>query len=318
MTDIERSVQTTRTLRFHAYGEPADVLQLETVPVQVPGAAQIRIAVKACGLNPADWALCRGLFAGALPRGVGIDVSGVVEALGDGVSDVAVGDRVLGTADWAHRDTAGASDRAIMDRWTPLPANLDFDQAAALPMAVDTASRHLTWLGLSAGQTILIHGGGSVIGFAAVQMALARGARVIATAGETHAARLREFGATVTRYGEGMVDRVRALADGSVDLALDTAPVGGALPDLVRIVGGDPRKVMTIADFEGAKQTGVRDTFHEDQSVRIDLLPEFTRLAAAGRFEVPISRRYVLDDWRTAMEVSLSGKARGKLLLVPG
>lgn len=318
MTDIARSAQTTRTLRFHTYGEPADVLQLDTVPLQVPGAGQIRIAVKACGLNPADWALCRGLFAGTLPRGVGIDVSGVVEALGEGVSGVAVGDRVLGTADWAHGDTAGASDRALMDRWTALPLDLDFDKAAALPMAVDTASSHLTWLGLSAGHTLLVHGGGSVIGFAAVQIALARGAKVVATAGETYAARLREFGATVTRYGDGMVDRVRALAGGSVDLALDTAPVGGALPDLVRIVGGDPRKVMTISDFEGAKETGVRDTFHEDHSTRIDVLPEFTRLAASGRFDVPISRSIPLDDWRTAMEVSLSGKARGKLLLIPG
>lgn len=85
----------------------------------------------ACGLAPADWALCGGLFAGELPRGIGIDVSGMVDAVGDGVAGVSVGDPVTGNAGWRGSPSAGAADFAIMDRWTPVPAGLDLAQAAA-------------------------------------------------------------------------------------------------------------------------------------------------------------------------------------------
>ncbi len=315
-TDTDTGVATIRTIRFRQYGEPAAVLSLETAPVPAPGSGQVRIAVHACGLNPADWALCSGLFAGELPRGIGIEVSGTVEALGADVTDVGVGDTVFGTADWAHCSSAGASDRAIMNRWVPVPPGLDLLQAAALPMAVDTAYLHLSWLGLAPDRTILIHGAGSTVGYAAVQIALLRGLRVIATAGETYAQRLRDLGALVTAYGPGMVERVMALHDGPVDVALDTAPVGGALPDLVQLVGGDPKRVLTISDFEAAAELGVRDTFHEDRAARVDGLAEFAQLAAEGRFGVPIARTFPLEEWKTALEISQSGQARGKLVLL--
>ncbi len=311
---------TMRTVRFHEYGEPADVLHLETAPVPDPGPGRIRVVVHACGLAPADWALCRGLFPGQLPRGIGCDVSGTVDAVGAGVTGVAVGDLVFGTADWAGCPSAGASDRAIMDHWFAVPAGLSLTQAAALPMALDTAYWHLSRLGLSADQTILIHGAGTTVGFAAVQIALIRGARVIATAGDTYAQRLRDLGAAVTAYGDGMVQRVRAVSGGPVDLVLDTAPPGGVLPDLVAIAGGDPKRVLTISDIAAAQELGVRDSFHEDpatRSERFDPFPEFAQLAADGKFTVPVVATFPLEDWRAAMEISLAGHARGKLLLLP-
>ena len=320
MTEHDSATSTMRTVRFHEYGEPGDVLRLETAAVPDPAPGRLRVVVHACGLAPADWALCRGLFAGDLPRGIGIDVSGTVDAIGDGVTDVAVGELVFGTADWRGAPAAGASDRAIMDHWTPVPAGLDLTQAAALPMALETACRHLTQLGLSAERTILIHGAGSTVGFAAAQIALIRGARVIATAGPTYAQRLRDLGAEVTAYGEGMAERVRAISGGPVDLVLDTAPVGGALPSLVQIAGGDPKRVMTISDFDAAAELGVRDTFHEDHYESFDrpaVFSEFAQLAAAGKFTVPIARTFPLSDWRTAMEISLGAQPRGKLLLLP-
>jgi NADPH:quinone reductase-like Zn-dependent oxidoreductase len=317
-TDTEPRAETMRTVRFRQYGEAADVLSLETVPVPALEPGQIRVAVHACGLNPADWALCGGLFAGELPRGIGIEVSGTVEALGDDVTDIYIDDTVLGTAAWAHYSSAGASDRAIMERWIPVPTGLDLIQAAALPMAVDTAYLHLSWLGLDPDKTILIHGAGSTVGYAAVQIALSRGLRVIATAGETYAQQLRDLGASVTPYGKGMVERVAALSDRPVDLALDTAPVGGALPDLVQIVGGEPTRVLTISDFDAAAKLGARDTFHEDPAARVDGLAEFAQRAAEGRFTVPIARTFPLEEWKTALEISQSGKARGKLALLIG
>src|ERR1700685_4407062 len=295
---------TMRTVRFHEYGEPGDVLRLETAPVPDPGPDRIRVAVHACGLAPADWALCRGLFAGQLPRGIGCEVSGNVDAIGDGVTHVAV--RAFGTADFAHCPSAGAADRAIMDHWFAVPAGLDLTAAAALPMALDTAYLHLTALGLTQGRTILINGAGGTIGFAAVQIALVRGLRVIATAGPTYAQRLRELGATVTSYGDGVVQRVKAVSDGPVDLVLDTAPVGGALPDLVEIAGGDPSRVLTISDVEAAQELGVRDTFHEAPALlshRFEAFPEFARRAADGDFTVPVARTFSREDWRAAMEI---------------
>ena len=310
---------TMRTVRFHQYGEPGDVLRLEQAAVPTPRRGRVRVAVHAAGLAPADWALCRGLFAGQLPRGIGCDVSGTVDAVGDGVTDVAVGDRVFGTADWANCPSAGASDRAIMDHWFAVPDRLDLAQAAALPMALDTAYLHLTALGLTPGRTILINGAGGTIGFAAVQIALSRGLRVIATAGDTYAQRLRDLGAAVTGYGDGVVQRVTAISDGPVDLVLDTAPVGGALPGLVEIAGGDPQRVLTISDIEAARELGVRDTFREAPALlsrRFEAFAEFAALAADGRFSVPIARAFPLEDWRAALEISLTGHAHGKLLLM--
>lgn len=320
MTEHVAAADTMRTVRYQEHGEPADVLRTETVAVPEPGQDRIRIAVHACGLAPADWATCRGLFPTILPRGIGCDVAGTVDGLGEGVTDVAVGDLVFGTADWMNCPSAGASDFAVMDRWFAVPAGLDLTDAAALPMALDSAYLHLALLGLAAGQTVMVHGAGTTVGFAAVQIALIRGARVVATAGETYAGRLRDLGAAVTAYGDGMVQRVGAISDGPIDAVLDTSPVGGALPELVQLAGGDPRRVLTISDFAAARELGVRDTFTEDatrRNVSFDAFPEFAQLAADGKFGVPIAGTFALDDWRSAMDISLTGHARGKLLLLP-
>lgn len=309
---------TMNAVRFHAFGKPGEVLRLEQVPVPAPGAGQIAVAVHACGLNPADWALCRGLFPGKLPRGVGLEVSGTVEAVGEQVTGVAVGDEVLGATDYAGGHSAGAAGHAVLNHWAPRPEGLEPVAAAALPMAVETAYRSLEGLGVTGAHTLLVSGAGTMVGFAAVQMALLRGTRVLATAGETYAARLRALGATVTGYGEGLAERVLEAAGGPVDLVLDTAPPNDALPALVRATGGEPRRVLTISD-PGASKHGVRTSFDPDQpaGLRYDVLDEFARRAAAGTFTVPVARTFPLADWRTALELSIGGHPRGKLVLLP-
>ncbi|GJG86780.1 oxidoreductase [Gemmatimonadetes bacterium T265] len=310
-----------RTLRFHEYGVPLDVLRLEDADPPTPGPGQIRVAVQTCGLNPADWALCGGLFAGDLPRGIGLEVAGTVDALGDGVTGVAIGDAVLGPARYTGA-TAGASGQALLDVWVPRPPALDPVQAAALPMAVETAYRGLDTLGVldgeaGAGTAVLVHGAGSTVGYAAVQIAVRHGARVLATAGATYADALRAAGAEVTSYGDGMVERVRALAGGPVDVALDAAPVSNALPDLVRTVTA-PAHVLTLSDFAAADALGARASFGTETTLRYDVLGEYARLAAAGDFSVPVARTFPLEDWRTAAALSQSGQARGKLVLQIG
>ena len=316
MTDEQPGGGAMRALRFHRHGEAADVLRLEEAAIPNPGAGQIRVRVHACGLNPADWALCRGLFASELPRGVGLDVSGAVDAVGEGVTDVQVGIPVLGPADYSGYPSAGAADYAILRVWTPVPEGLDLVDAATLPMAVETAYRVVDLLGVSAGHTFLVYGAGTMMGFAAVQMGLMRGARVIATAGETFAGELRALGAEVAPYGEGMVERVLEISGRAPDLIFDAGPISGVLPDLVRIAGGDPQRVLTISNHgPAAEALGVRNSF---SALRYDVLGEFARLAAEGRFRVPIARTYRLDGWREALDASLSGHAHGKLMLLPG
>lgn len=317
--DVEESATAStimRTIRFHDYGEPADVLRLDQAAVPIPGRDRIRVSVHACGLNPADWALCRGLFPGELPRGIGLELSGTVDAVGPGVTGVAVGDVVLGSADYAGGSSAGAADRAIMNHWAAVPAGLDLVQAAALPMAVETAYRSIENLGVAAGHTLLVSGAGTTIGFAAVQIALLRGARVFATTGPTYTGQLRALGATVTPYGGGLAGRVIEAAGQPVDLVLDTAPPSGVLPELVKAAGGDPRRVLTVSDSAAAGELGVRTSFGEGGTQRYDVLGEFARRAADGQFTIPIARTFPLTDWRAALDISLSGHARGKLVLL--
>ena len=200
------SAVASRTIRFHQYGEPADVLREEHADIADPPAARIRVQVVAVGLNPADWELCRGFLGGDLPRGIGLDVAGTVDAVGAGVAGVRAGDLVFGVPDFLGQPSAGAADVAVLRSWALVPAGLGAIEASVLPMPVQTAAWTLRAMGVGAGSTVLVHGAGSTVGFAAVQVARRMGARVIATAGPTYAAELERRGAAVTSYGEGMAD----------------------------------------------------------------------------------------------------------------
>jgi len=192
---------TMKALCLQIYGEPTAVLKVVETALPEPGAGEIRVRVKACGLNPADWALCRGFFPLPPPRGIGLDVSGIVDAIGDGVSGFELGDPVFGVPSFRNYPTAGAAEYAIMSVFVPVPAGLSLNAAAALPMAVETAVRSVELLGMVKGQTLFVNGGGTMTGFAAVQVAILAGLKVITSAGETFAARLRDLGAMVTPYG---------------------------------------------------------------------------------------------------------------------
>jgi NADPH:quinone reductase-like Zn-dependent oxidoreductase len=316
------SAVTSRTIRFHENGQPLDVLVEETVEVPDPPAGRVRVRVIATGLNPADWQLCLGFMPGTLPRGIGCDVAGTVDAVGEGVDDVAIGDVVFGDSDYVGQPSAGAADVAILRRWFPVPEGLDPVAAATLPMVVKTAVWTLELMQVGPGTTLLIHGAGGMVGYAAVQVALRRGARVIATAGPTFAGELEAFGAQVTPYGEGMAHRVRALAGGDVDLVLDVPrPSEGLLPELIALAGGDPKGVVTISNHDEARRLGARVNIDEllvggvfpDDGV----VAEYAALAAAGEFRLPIARRFPLDRWREAVELSVSGRPGGKLVLIP-
>ncbi|MFE2038190.1 NADP-dependent oxidoreductase [Streptomyces scopuliridis] len=315
-----------KALQFDRFGSP-DVIVLREVPKPEPGPGQIRIAVRACGLTPGDWAVVDGLLADQLPplpRGLGVEVAGTVDALGEGVIGVEIGDRVFGPATF-DGPTAGASEYALMAVWAHIPVGVTAEQAAALPMAAETAWHALDDLGVQPGELLLVHGAGSTVGEAAVRLALHRGVRVIATAGPTRAAALGEIGARVTGYGDGMAERVAALAGGRVDRALDTAPTGGridrahqaspgggSLPSLIELTG-DPDRVLTVSDFAAAAELGTRITQIE---MRYDRMSEFARLAGEGVLVVSVARTYTLDQIQEAAKLSQSRRPGGKLMLV--
>jgi NADPH:quinone reductase-like Zn-dependent oxidoreductase len=315
------STLSSRAVRFHEFGEPLDVLREERVDIPDPAPGRIRVRVTAVGLNPADWELCRGFLPGTLPRGVGLDAAGTVDALGDGdgVGDVAIGDAVFGVPDFTGQPSAGAADAAILASWHRIPAGLAPVDAAVLTTAVTTAKWTLDLMGIPSGSTLLVHGAGGTVGFAAVQIALRQGARVIATAGSTFADDLRSFGALVTSYGDGMPDRVRELAGGPIDFVLDTPPPSeGTLPDLIALAG-DPGRVVTISNHDEARRLGARVNIDELTGglPSSDFLAEYAALAAEGSFRIPIARTLPLSEWRTAVSASLGARPHGKLVLLP-
>jgi NADPH:quinone reductase-like Zn-dependent oxidoreductase len=211
----------------------------------------------------------------------------------------------------------GAPQYALLENYGRVPASLDFVGAAALPVAVETAARTLDTLGVGGGQTIVINGASGSVGIAAVQFARARGARVIGTASAANHDYLREFGAEPTTYGDGLVERVRALIGGSdpvADRALDAAG-GGVLPALVELTGS-PDRVVTIADYVGAEQTGVPFSGGMGPERAWHALSDVAELIEAGRFRLPVAQTFALADIAEAHRVSETGHPRGKLVLI--
>src|SRR5256886_733547 len=236
---------------FGRFGGP-EVLEIVDVPDPHPGRGEVRIAVRAAGVNPSDWKKRRGLMDRQLPQTLGHEAAGVVDELGEGVAGVAVGDRVFGLS----AEGSAQAELAVLSYYAPIPPSLDFPGAAALPAAIETATRALDQLGAGSGSTLLINGASGSVGSAAVQLAVVRGASVIGTASPANHDYLRSLGAEPVAYGEGLAGRVRAPAPDGVDAALDV-PGGGVLPELIELAGG-PEHVGPIADFGGAHEHGGR------------------------------------------------------------
>ena len=296
-----------KAARFSRFGGP-EVLEIVDLPDPHPGPGEVRIAVRAAGINPSDWKKREGLMDEALPQTMGHEAAGVVDELGEGVTDVAVGDRVFGFT----ADEAAQAELAVLAYYAPIPPSLDFAEAAALPAAVETATRALDQLGVGSGATVLVNGASGSVGSAAVQLAVARGASVIGTAGPVNHEYLRALGAVPVAYGEGLVERVRTLAPGGVDLALDVAG-SGVLPELIELTGG-AEHVITVADFSGAQEFGVRFS-RGDAGRAVHVLDEIGDLIESGRLSVAVAQTFPLADIAEAHRVGEHGHLRGKLVL---
>ncbi len=299
-----------KAARFSRFGGP-EVLEVVDLPDPHAGHGQVRIAVRAAGINPSDWKKRKGLMDRQLPQTMGYEAAGIVDEVGEGVVDVALGDRVFGLS----AEGAAQAELAVLSYYAPVPKSLDFAGAAALPAATETATRALDHLGVGSGCTLLINGASGSVGSAAVQLAVVRGGRVIGTASPANHDYLRSLGAEPVAYGDGLVERVRTLASGGVDVALDVAG-SGVLPDLIGLAGG-PQHVVTIADFAGAQEHGV--TFSRGDAGRaVHALAEIGELIESGRFSLPVAQAFPLADIAEAHRVSEDGHGRGKLVLLVG
>jgi NADPH:quinone reductase-like Zn-dependent oxidoreductase len=242
---------------------------------------------------------------------MGYEAAGVVDELGAGVTDVAVGDRVFGFS----ADGTAQAELAVLSYYAPIPPSLDFAGAAALPAAIETATRALDQLGAGKGDGLLVNGASGSVGSAAVQLAVVRGMHVIGTASPANHAYLRSLGAEPVAYGEGLVERALALAPDGVDAALDVAG-SGVLPELITLAGGREH-VVTIADFVGAREHGVRFS-SGDAGRAFHVLTEIGELVESGRFSLPVARTFPLAEVAAAHRAGEDGHVRGKLVLVVG
>jgi len=299
-----------KAAQFRRFGGP-EVLEIVDLPDPHAGPGQVRIAVAAAGVNASDWKKRQGLMDPELPQTLGYEAAGVVDEVGEGVTDACVGDRVFGFC----VEGAAQAERAVLSSYAPIPSSLGFAEAAALPSVLETAARALDQLGVTAGTTLLVNGASGNVGSAAVQLAVARGARVIGTGRPASHERLRSLGAAPVAYGEGMSDRVRALADGGVDLALDVAG-SGVLPELIDLAGGRDQ-VITVADFAGAQEHGVRFS-RGDSGRALYVLDEVGDLIGSGQFMLPEIRTFPLAAVAEAHRTGEAGQVRAKLVLLAG
>ncbi|OZM80236.1 NADP-dependent oxidoreductase [Pseudonocardia sp. MH-G8] len=295
-----------KRVSFDEFGGP-DVLQLVDAEEPHAGPGQVRIAVRAAGVNPVDWRIREGQFREAhpidLPSGVGQDAAGVVDEVGEGVDGVEVGDHVFGEGASTYAEFA------VLWAWARMPGGLTFDEAAGYPSVVETALRIIGQVGVWSGQTLLVSGASGGVGSAVLQIARDRGITVIGTAGAGNQDYLRSLGAVATTYGEGWVERVHRL--GQVDAALDLAG-SGAVRELVELTG-DPQKVISIADL-GAPELGVR--FSGVAASMAEALAEAVDLISRGTLRIPVEKSYTLADAAAAQIDSRAGHTRGRRVVL--
>jgi NADPH:quinone reductase len=305
-----------------AFGGP-EVLSVVEQSLEGPGAGEVRLAVRAAGINPVDWKLYSGSMGtdAPLPMRLGFEAAGVVTEVGDDAvgpaGPVAVGDEVM-----AYSVEGGYADELVIPASTvvPKPAAMSWEAAGGLLLSGATAMHALAVVDVGAGETVLVHAAAGGVGLMAVQIAVARGARVIGTASEANHEYLRELGVEPTTYGPGLADRVRALAPDGVDAAIDCIGTDEAVDVSLELVA-DRERIVSIAAFPrgfevGIKMIGGGPGADPGTELRNAARLQLAALVEQGKLSVR-ARSFALDDAAEAHREGQAGHVTGKLVLVP-
>lgn len=313
-----------RFVQYAEFGAP-EVLEVVEGAVPEAGAGEVVVEIRAAGVNPIDGKLRSGARASsplAEPRVTGSDGAGVIVAVGAHVQGWAVGDEVVVTsARGSYATHAVVPVRGL----TRKPASLGWAQAAGIGIPAGTAYQALRSLGVEPGMTVLVNAASGSVGQAAVQFARQLGATVIGTASEANHDRLRQLGAIPVVYGDGLVERVRAIVPDGVDRALDAAGTDDAIDASIALTG-DPSHVGTIVRGKDAPNWGIQawsggsavPLTDEQLAWRAEGIRLATERAGAGEFDVEIGRTLPLERAADAQRMVEDGTApRGKIVLLP-
>ncbi|MFC9974620.1 NADP-dependent oxidoreductase [Spirillospora sp. NPDC127200] len=311
MDDDGREPTMSRAMIFTEPGGP-EVLHLAELPEPQAGPGMVRVRVRAAGVQPFDVAVVAGWVPpnadGSWPRVPGNEYAGVVDQVGEGVTGFAVGDEVLGFGLMeAYREHVAVP----ADHVTAKPAAMPWEVAGGFAAAAQNAHIALEEMRVGAGDTVLVHGAAGAVGGVAVQLARLWGAAtVIGAAREAQHDYLRSLGAVPVAYGDGFADRVRALAPGGVDAALDG--VGGEALDATMELVKDPARVVTLVDHGRAAELGVRTTPPKRSAARLAGLAD---LYAQGRLAFHVRETFPLERAADAHRSYSAGNVRGKIVL---
>jgi NADPH:quinone reductase-like Zn-dependent oxidoreductase len=302
-----------RAVRFHEYGS-VDALGVERVPRPEPGPGQALVQVKAAGINPGEAMIREGvlhdLFPATFPSGQGSDLAGVIA--GEGAGDWAPGDEVVGFTD----NRASHAELVVVDtaNLTRRPAGVGWEEAGALFVAGTTAYAALAALELGPGDTVVITAAAGGVGSISVQLAALAGARVIGLASPDNHGWLADHGAIPIAHGDGVEDRIRAIAPAGVDAMLDA--FGDGYVELGLRLGIDPARIDTIADPPAAERYGVRSAGNRE-GASAAVMSELLELMATGRLQVPIAATFPLNEVRSAFRLLERRRTHGKIVLIP-
>lgn len=298
-----------------------DVLELEQYDAPDPGPGEVRIAVRAAGMNPADHKhIARDGDRTLLPLPIGYEVSGVVEAIGAG-TQLASGGGAVGDEVVAFRIRGGYASAVTVPAKDVFakPAALDHPAAANLLLAACTAAEMLEVTAVRAGDTVVVHGASGAVGVSVLQQARVLGVRVVGTASPRSFDVVRRFGGEPVAYGDGLHERLRELTPEGCAAALDTVGTDEAVDVSLALVA-DRDRIVTIAAAGRAEQEGIRfiaGVLPASTAFRDRARPRLLELAATGQLVVPVARTFPLPAAVEALQLLQTGHPGGKLALLP-
>lgn len=307
-----------------AFGGP-EVLSVVEVPLSDPGPGEVTVEVRAASINPIDYKLYSGAFGSdpaQLPMRLGLEAAGVLTAVGPDAAGpqgpLAVGNEVIALdLNGGYASAVNAKAASVYQK----PPGLGWNEAAGLILTGATATHLVEATGVGKGDTVLIHGASGGVGLSAAQLAVERGARVIGTAGDRRHEALRGYGIEPVAYGDGLADRVRALAPDGVDAALDTVGTDEAVDVSLELVSARDR-IATIAAFARAPEAGIQllgngPGADPGVEIRANARPHLIQLAGDGKLDVVVAKTFPLDEVTAAHELVRGGHAGGKVVLLP-